>query len=180
MANTIINVIFTVGARVSSGTKAASKKKNKENFLLVYRVRGTLSTLKEENSKCHGFYDHWHSGARIARRQSRFEHSPVTINLVHAGGSILTPMLNTIIDICVTALPSPTRCTDAGVAAGISQHTASSIGTRLQTEDKAVWYICHETGGVLLHVTTWSNVIPCADISEHSGQKYTRYFTIGP
>lgn len=35
----------------------------KENFLILYKGRSTLSTLKDENSKCHRFYNHWHSGA---------------------------------------------------------------------------------------------------------------------
>lgn len=76
------------------------------------------------------------------QRQSRLEHSPVTINLIHASGAILTPMLNTIIDIYAAVLTGPTRCTDTCVATGIVQNTASSIGTWLLIEKRRC--ICYE------------------------------------
>lgn len=136
----------------------------KENFLILYRVRGILPALKEQNSKCHGFYNHWHSGAWMAQRQSRFQHSPVTINLIHTSGSILTPMLNTIIDIYTAVLTRPTGCTGAGVAAGIIQHTASSVGTWLLIEDRAVRYTCHEIGDMLLHAQKWNHFISYGNI----------------
>lgn len=68
MANTVINVLFAVDAGVSSGTKAPNNRW--ENFLTRNGGGRTPSTLKEENSKCHRFYNHWHSGAWTAWRQS--------------------------------------------------------------------------------------------------------------
>lgn len=64
------------------------------------------------------------------------KHSPVPINLIHTSGSILTPMLNAIVDICAAVWTGPTRCADAGVAAGIIHNAASSVGTRLLEEDE--------------------------------------------
>lgn len=88
----------------------------------------------------------------MAQMQSRFEHSPVTITLIHTSASILTPMSNTIIDIYMAVLTRPTRCADTGIATGIIQHTASSIGAWLLIEDRAVRYIHHRIRGTLLHV----------------------------
>lgn len=70
--------------------------------------------------------------------QSSFEHSPVTITLIHTSASILTPMSNTIIDIYMTVLTRPTTCADTSIATGIIQHTASSIGAWLLIDNIAV------------------------------------------
>lgn len=45
-------------------------------------------------------------------------------------------MSNTIIDIYTAGLTGPTRRTDAGVAAGVVQHAAASVGTGLLTNRK--------------------------------------------
>lgn len=70
----------------------------------------------------------------MAEIQSRFERSPVTINLIRTSSSILTPVSNTIIDIYTAVLTGPTRCADTGVATGAVQHAASSVGTWLLIE----------------------------------------------
>lgn len=98
----------------------------------------TKTNLKENNSKCHRSYSNWHVEALMAQIQSWFERSPVITNLIHTSASILTPMLNTIIDIYTAVLTRPARCTDTGVATGIIQHTVASIGTWLLTEERAI------------------------------------------
>lgn len=92
--------------------------------------------MKGENVNVTAFTITYIPAARMARAQSQFEHSPVTINLIQACASILTPMSNTIIDIYTAGLTGPTRRADAGVAAGVVQHAAASVGTGLLTNRK--------------------------------------------
>lgn len=66
------------------------------------------------------------------------EYSPVTTNLIHTSGSILTPMFDTIVDIYTAVQTRPTTWTDAGVGIGIIQYTDTSIGTGLMKKKNSV------------------------------------------
>lgn len=57
--------------------------------------------------------------------------SPVPTNLIHAGGSVLTPVLDTLIYVDQAGQPSPSRCTNTSVTGDVVKNTMSSIGTWL-------------------------------------------------
>lgn len=111
----------------------------------------------------------------MAWRQSRIEHPPVTINLIHTSGSILTPMSNTTVDIYAAFLTRPTRCTDTGIATRIIQHTSSSVGTWLLIEDRAVRYT---SWNKRLHAEKWNHLILPDNILDWAGPILLKNITI--
>lgn len=62
--------------------------------------------------------------------------SPIAVDLVHTGGSVLTPVLGTIVHIDAAVLARPAGRADTSVAAGVIQHAASSVVARLLTEER--------------------------------------------
>lgn len=64
------------------------------------------------------------------------QQSPVTVNLVHALASILTPVSNTVVDIYAASLTGPTWLAEASEAAAVVQHAAASINARLLRNKK--------------------------------------------
>jgi len=56
---------------------------------------------------------------------------PVPTNLIHAGGSVLTPVLDTLIYVDQAGQSSPSRCTNTTVTGVVFKNTMSSIGTWL-------------------------------------------------
>lgn len=69
-----------------------------------------------------------------ADSQTRSGASPVTINLIHARGSVPTPVLNAVVHVQAAGRPRPAGRTDTSVAARIIQHAASAVVTRLLIE----------------------------------------------
>ena len=65
-------------------------------------------------------------------------HSPVTSNLIHASGSVLTPVLHTLVDIDQAVRTRPPSCAHTAVTGPAAEEATSPVGARLSKSQKTI------------------------------------------